>query len=182
MTIVEKHGYVSRQTEASEIPAEGIAGSIIASASERAALAAHLDLAGLDTLMLSYRLVPCGRGRFRLSGNWQATARLTCGVTLEPIEQVFDEYVTVEFWSPEVWERHLKQHGELVIDPEEETPELIEQGLIDIGRLLQELLGVSLPPFPRRDDAELEWRETVEQNESPFAVLKTLSGKKQQSE
>lgn len=164
---------LSRPIEAGGIPPEGVKGSIEADSGEREELARRLELAALDTLALSYELVPAGRGRFRLTGRWHAEAAQTCGVTLEPITRSLDENLSIEFWSPEVWARHIRENGEIAIAALEETPELIEHGIIDPGHLLEELLIVSLPPFPRREDAELDWRETVTRPESPFAVLKS---------
>lgn len=165
---------LSRALDISDIPPEGLEGRIEASADERAELARRLDLTALDALEMSYTLNPAGRGRFRLTGHWRADATQICGVTLDPIARAYDEPVSLEFWPSEVWERHISDSGEITIDPEEEMPELIDQGMIDPGHLLEELLIVSLPPFPRRENAVLEWQETGAAPESPFAVLKDL--------
>lgn len=169
---------LSRPLDAADVPAEGVEGRVDASAEERAALARRFDLAALDSLALDYKLMPSGKGRFRLTGHWSAAATQTCGVTLEPIAHAFDEAVDVEFWPPEVWDRHISSSGEIAVDPEAEMPELIEDGVIDPGHLLEELLVVSLPPFPRRDNAELEWHETDTKAERPFDVLRHLPGRK----
>ncbi|RIA56347.1 YceD family protein [Dichotomicrobium thermohalophilum] len=165
---------LSRALDTGDIPPEGVEGHIEASADERAALAQRLDLAALDKLVFSYKVTPTRRGRFRLTGHWHAEATQTCGVTLEPIAREFDEDVSIEFWPPEIWEQQVAESGEVAVEPEEEGPEMIEEGVIDPGQLLEELLSVSLPPFPRRENAELEWEETVSKPESPFAVLKDL--------
>ncbi len=165
---------LSRKLDTGEIPADGTAGVVEASSEERNELARRLDLAALDDLRLSYKLTPMSRGRFRLTGEWSARATQICGVTLEPIALSLGETVSVEFWPPEVWERHWRGAGEIAIDPDQDVPELIEDGMVDPGRLLEELLIVALPPFPRHESAELEWRETVSAPESPFAVLKDL--------
>ncbi len=170
----EEGAIVSRAIDAGDIPSEGVEGRIEASADERAQLARRLDLAALDELVFSYQLTPLSRGRFRLTGNWHAEAAQTCGVTLEPIAREFDEDVSIEFWPPEAWERQVAEAGEVAVEPDQEGPELIEDGVIDPGRLLEELLAVSLPPFPRRENAALEWEETVGKAESPFAVLKDM--------
>ncbi len=157
-----------------DIPPEGVEGRIEASPDDRASLAERLDLAKLDELVFVYHLAPISRGRFRLSGHWRAEAVQTCGVTLEPIARDFDEAVSIEFWPPDLWERHVSEVGDVPGDRDEEGPELIEAGMIDAGRLLEELFAVALPPFPRRENAALEWEETVSKPESPFAVLRDL--------
>lgn len=165
---------LSRPVVAADIPEDGIEGRIEASPEERSALLAPLDLSALDALALSYKLAPAGPGRFRLTGQWQARAAQTCGVTLEPIARVFDEPVSIEFWTQEAWERSGSSADDAAVAPEDEEPEIIEDGLIDPGHLLEQLLIVALPPFPRRDDAALSWRESEGREDSPFAVLKGL--------
>ncbi len=165
---------LSRAIDAGDIPPDGVEGHIEASPDERALLARRLDLAALDKLVFAYWLTPISRGRFRLTGQWRAEAAQTCGVTLEPIAREFDEDVSIEFWPPEAWEKQVAEAGEVAVEPDQEGPELIEHGFIDPGRLLEELLAVSLPPFPRRENAALEWQETAGKGESPFAVLKDM--------
>lgn len=165
---------LSRPIDTADIPPEGIEGRVEATADERAVLAERLDLTVLDELAFSYKLAPLSRGRFRLNGHWHADAAQTCGVTLEPITRRFHEDLSIEFWPPDVWEQQLAETGEIAVEPDEEDPELIENGVIDPGQLLEELLAVSLPPFPRRENAELQWKETRNKPESPFAVLKDL--------
>ena len=157
-----------------DIPRDGVDGRVAADAEERAVLASRLDLAALDELALAYRLTPISRGRFRLTGRWHGTAAQTCGVTLEPIARKYDEDICIEFWPPEVWEEEIDNAGEVALEAQADGPERIDGGIIDPGQLLEELLAVSLPPFPRRENAALEWQETADKQESPFAVLKDL--------
>jgi len=165
---------LSRPVVAADVPADGVEGRVEASPEERSALQAQLDLPALDALVLSYELAPAGAGRFRLSGRWHARAVQTCGVTLEPIARIFDETVSTEFWTHDAWERSGDGADPLAVAPEDDGPEIIADGLIDPGQLLAELLIVALPPFPRREDAELSWRERESAQDSPFAVLKTI--------
>lgn len=165
---------LSHIIDTGDIPSDGVEGRIEASSDDRASLAERLDLARLDELVFVYHLAPISRGRFRLTGQWRARAAQTCGVTLEPIGREFDETVSIEFWPPEVWERHVSEVGDAPGERDEEGPELIEAGMIDAGRLLEELFAVALPPFPRRENVALEWEETGSKPESPFAVLRHL--------
>jgi uncharacterized metal-binding protein YceD (DUF177 family) len=159
---------------AADIHDDGRTGHIEADASARAVLVERLDLAALDLLTLDYALAPVARGRFRLTGRWSARAEQICGVTLEPIPLAFDEDVSVEYWTPDAWERYA-QRGEVTFGPDQDAPEIIEHGEIDPGRLLEELFIVALPPFPRREDAQLNWRESEQPTAGPFAELRSLS-------
>jgi len=165
---------LSRAIETGDIPPEGLEGHIEATSEECASLARRLDLAALDKLVFSYKLTPMSRGRFRLTGRWHAEAAQTCGVTLEPIAREFDEEISIDFWPPEIWEKQAQADGDSEIAPDNDGPERIEDGVIDPGQLVEELLIVSLPPFPRRENAALDWEENVSKPESPFAVLKDL--------
>lgn len=166
---------LSRPVVTADIPDEGMSGCVTAHDGERADLIARLDLVALQALRLDYELAPAGRGRFRLTGRWTARAAQTCGVTLEPIAHAFDEAFSIEFWTPGAWERHVASGGDVAAGPDEEAPEVIENGVIDPGHLLEQLLIVALPPFPRREDAQLNWREGEGPDASPFAVLRGLS-------
>lgn len=160
---------------AEEVPAEGLEGRLEASAEERAQIAARFDLASLDKLEMSYRLTRVSPGRFVLSGTWHADVTQTCGVTLDPLPLSLGEDVRVEFWSPEVWDRNTSASGEIAVAPEDEPPEPIEDGAMDVARLLEQLLCLALPAFPRSEDAELDWDERDTSGNRPFEVLKKLS-------
>ncbi len=177
MTDPIESSVLSRPVPVDDIGEDGRSGHIEADAAGRAALIARLDLAELDRLSLDYTLLPVGRGRFSLTGRWSACAAQTCGVTLEPIPFAIDENISIEFWTAEAWERYTRSHGEVTFGPDEDAPEIIEHDEIDPGRLLEELFIVSLPPFPRREDAELSWREREDPNAGPFAVLRGLSAR-----
>jgi len=174
MSNPEQGCVIAHAIPVADIPEEGIAGRIEASREERLDLAGRLDLGTLDRLELNYTLQPMSRGRFCLTGAWAAAATQVCGVTLEPIALDLGETVSVEFWPEHTWERHWRNAGEIAVAPDQDMPERIQDGVIDPGRLLEELLTVALPPFPRHESAELEWREAGNPPESPFAVLKNL--------
>jgi uncharacterized metal-binding protein YceD (DUF177 family) len=56
---------------------------------------------------------------------------------------------------------------------EDETPDIVEDGQIDLGQYVVEQLALRLDPFPRKPGAEfVQPPEPAEI--SPFAVLKSL--------
>lgn len=177
MTDPIENSVLSSPVPIADIADDGRTGHIEADDAARAALIAILDLVGLDRLRLDYTLVPLGRGRFSLTGQWSARAAQTCGVTLEPIPFAIDENVSIEFWTGAAWERYTRSHGDVAFGPDEDAPEIIAHDEIDPGRLLEELFIVALPPFPRREDAALNWREEEEPNTGPFAVLRGMSAR-----
>ena len=56
---------------------------------------------------------------------------------------------------------------------DEDAPDVIEDGRIDLGQYAVEQLALSLDPFPRKPDAEFVQPEEPGEL-SPFAVLKTV--------
>ena len=59
--------------------------------------------------------------------------------------------------------------------------DILERGVIPVGRIVFETLSASLDPYPRRPGAEFTWQDQhqVEPEEtSPFAVLSQLKDKK----
>lgn len=177
MTHPIENNVLSCPVSVADIGEDGRSGHVEADEASRVALIARLDLERLDRLRLDYTLVPLGRGRFRLTGRWSASAAQTCGVTLEPIPFAIDEDVSIEFWTAAAWERYKRSHGDVAFAPDEDAPEIIARDEIDPGQLLEELFIVALPPFPRREDAELSWREREEPDAGPFAVLRGLSAR-----
>ena len=66
---------------------------------------------------------------------------------------------------------------------EDEEVEPIVNGIIDIGELVSQNLGISLDPYPRKpvlEYVEAEYGEAAETAPNPFAKLATLTktGKK----
>lgn len=136
-------------------------------ASARARIARALDLASLDAFVAEMELAPSAAG-WRLSGRVRASLTQTCGVTLEPLPVEIDApfALTLAEAAEEV-------SDEIVIALDDDSPDLIEEGRIDLGQYAVEQLALRLDPFPRKPGAEfVQPPEPAEI--SPFAVLKQL--------
>lgn len=133
----------------------------------RARIAKALDLATLDAFAADIDLAPAPGG-WRLSGRVMARGAQTCGITLEPLP--FD--VDATFAVP-LAESVEEEPDEIVITLDDESPDLIEDGQVDVGQYAVEQLALRLDPFPRKPGAEfVQPPEPAEI--SPFAVLKQL--------
>ena len=80
--------------------------------------------------------------------------------------------------SRDVVEHGLAEAGdeaddEIVISMDDESPDLVEDGQIDLGQYAVEQLALRLDPFPRKPGAEFVQPEEPGEV-SPFAVLKSL--------
>ncbi|HZV84966.1 MAG TPA: DUF177 domain-containing protein [Brevundimonas sp.] len=134
----------------------------------RARIANALDLASLDTFIADMVLTPSAGG-WRLNGRVRATLAQTCGITLEPLPLEVDAPFTVNLAEavPD------PDSGEIVITLDDESPDVIENGQIDLGQYAVEQLALQLDPFPRKAGAEFVQPPEPEEI-SPFAVLKRL--------
>lgn len=120
---------------------------IKANAEERAALAKRFDL--VELAELSAQLVlkkrgdgSPGAGAVEMTGRWHARLAQRCVVTLEPVWAELGDDVRLFFGeSP----------AAVAADPldDEGWPEPIENGVIDAGEAVAQLLGVALDPYPR---------------------------------
>lgn len=125
-----------------------------------------LDLASLKAFESEISVMPAHTG-WTLSGRVKAVAEQVCGITLEPLPVTIDERFTVALIEqPET-------ASEVEVTLEDDSPDVIEDGRIDLGQYAVEQLALNLDPFPRKPGAEfIPPAEPAEI--SPFAVLKQI--------
>ena len=135
----------------------------------RARIARSLDLASLDAFVVDIALAPSATG-WRLAGRIHAEAVQTCGITLEPLPVVIDDDFSVVL-SETVPDPEDITDVEITV--EDESPDVVEDGRIDLGQYAVEQLALRLDPFPRKPGAEFV--QPPEPGDiSPFAVLRQL--------
>lgn len=152
-----------------------------------AAIAKAYDLDGLQALKADLVLKPYRKAGLRVTGTLKAKVNQTCVVSLEPFVQdlSLDLDRTFEPHSSRPRKiRDLNDEGEIEIDLESlDPPDVITDGVLDLGAVICEELALVLDPFPRKpgvefagsgedeDGAESEEPET---KPSPFAALGAL--------
>ncbi|WP_292033861.1 MULTISPECIES: YceD family protein [unclassified Brevundimonas] len=147
-------------------------------ADARKRIARALDLQALEAFETDINLVPTVSG-WRLEGRVVADAVQTCGLTLEPLPVHIDRKFSVQM--VEATEREDDEDGEIDLELDDDSPDRIEGGGLDLGQYAVEQLALSLDPFPRKPGAVFE--QPKEPGEiSPFAVLKSLQSKDGSSE
>lgn len=140
---------------------------------ERAKIAKELDLADLSILTGAVIIEATSSG-WKLSGRIDAEGAQTCGITLEPLPFRFDEAFSLNFAEAPDEKPQANDDDEIDIDMDDDSPDLIDDGQIDLGVYLVEQLALRLDPFPRKPGAVFE--QPPEPAEiSPFAVLKRLN-------
>ncbi|HYC98311.1 DUF177 domain-containing protein [Brevundimonas sp.] len=145
----------------------GVTRTLQPDAAARARIAKALDLVSLDAFVAEMTLAP-SPGGWRLSGRVRASLAQTCGITLEPLPVEIDAPFTVS-----LAEAIDENSDEIVITLDDESPDPIEGGQVDLGQYAVEQLALRLDPFPRKPGAEFV--QPPEPTEiSPFAVLKQL--------
>lgn len=148
----------------------GVERTLEADPDMRARIASFLDLASLDSLSVEMRLRPYGPG-WRLTGKLLAEGAQCCGLTLEPLPFRIDEQFQVDMVEADRVED--ERSIEVEVSLEDEAPDLLESGVIDLGAYAVEQLALALDPFPRKPGAEFIAPEGPEEP-SPFAVLASL--------
>lgn len=157
------------------IPEAGLDVTREANEETRAALAEALSVDACDRLVARYTIRPFESGRFELHGEADMAARQTCVVTLEPLERTYRVRLDVAYWPPEL----LGDGPGADIDSLADDPEPIEDGRLDVGRVIYEELASTIDPFPRKDDAAFEWKnDEAPARDNPFAALEKLKHQK----
>ncbi|MBP7240479.1 MAG: DUF177 domain-containing protein [Amaricoccus sp.] len=120
---------------------------------EAAALARLLDAQAVRKLRLRGRLAPAPGAAWSLEAELGATVVQTCVVTLEPVTTRIDTPVR-RLFTPEARPAGAVA-GEFEIGPEDDDEIEPLGDRIDLGLVAIEALALALPPYPRREGAEL---------------------------
>jgi hypothetical protein len=174
---------ISRPVAVGEIPAEGLEVDVVATAAERAALAALNGLPEISSLTATLRLRRWRGDGLEANGELRARLRQTCVVTLEDFESEIVEPVEVRFAPPAQEARPRSRRHEAQAEPEphehdvlgEDPPDPLIGGVADVGAVVSEFLTLALDPYPRRPGAAfVEPAPESASNVSPFAQLRRL--------
>ena len=166
----------SRPLAVERIGPTGTEITIEADAEERQALARRFAIPAIHALSAHFVATPWRRGGVALRGDVSAEVEQLSVVSLEPVEAAITESV-VRYFQAEMGPGH--NPAVLGVESlEEEEPEVISHGAIDLGEIAAEELALALDPYPRRP-GEVFRDETGQGSEdrrpdSPFAVLSRL--------
>jgi uncharacterized metal-binding protein YceD (DUF177 family) len=162
---------------------------------ERAALARADNVPAIGALEAEFKVAREGKN-IRVRG--QVCARVTqdCVVTLEPFDTDLKEEVDVRFAfappppapEPRAGERMSRRRAaqaeeerrappaaDFPAHEEDDPPDPIVDGKIDLGALAAEFVALALDPYPRKPGARFEpVEEAQDREESPFAGLARL--------
>jgi uncharacterized metal-binding protein YceD (DUF177 family) len=156
-----------------DIPAQGLHIEISAPEANRAevlrlvvGLSTVHDLASLSAV---FDLTRRG-GRVHVGGRVRAKVAQTCVVTLEPIENELDEAVDIEF-APSAGEQASPA---IEVKVDQDPPEPLMDGTIDLGALATEALVLGIDPHPRKPGAKFAPVKVGDDGSKAFAALEAL--------
>ncbi|KRE17417.1 hypothetical protein ASE63_13260 [Bosea sp. Root381] len=170
---------LQRPVKVDAIKLRGTVISVQAEASEREGIAGMLDLPSVESLDARYTLSRSGE-RVKLEGEIKAALHQLCVVTLEPFPVSLVAPLKLDFApeEPDAPRRKAGEDaGEIDIEVrlnEEDPPEPIVDGVIDLGAVTLEFLALALDPYPRKPGVAFAEPAPEEPPESPFAALARL--------
>ena len=174
MTAHEKPLPLHRTIAVADIPERGLEVHFQATADELKAVASWIDAPSVAALTAQYKLRHRG-SQVRLDGELFAKLTRICVVTLEPFETEIREPVSMRF------SEHASRDGAAEASvshdaDEEDLPDPIINGRIDIGAVTAEFLALGLDPHPRKSEAAFAYTEDAGK-ENPLAALARLKTK-----
>jgi len=147
--------------------------SLAADAAERAALARRFGLTDLVRLQAAVRLLRTGP-LVTATADLEADVVQSCVVTLEPVPAAIRDRATRLYADPGPADEGEGGEEVVVQIDEDDPPEPIVDGAIDIGELVAEEMGLRLEPYPRSPGAAFDAPAGEDALESPFVVLGRL--------
>jgi Large ribosomal RNA subunit accumulation protein YceD len=170
----------SRIVRVDSIPSGGKTVAIEASPTEREALAALYRLPSIEALSAELTLKRSAQDEVRVKGAVHGRLTQTCVVSLEPFPAVVDEEVDVRFaeLADDVAARRLSNEPQTFSIDDEDEPDPIIEGRIDLGALAAEFFALGLDPYPRKPGAAFEAPQDREDAASPFSALAGRASKK----
>lgn len=153
-----------------DVPETGLHIELDAPEAARTELAAVGGLRELPRLSAVFDLARRGAG-VRVTGRVNARVGQTCVVTLEPIESDIEEPVDLIF-APAPAEPGQTPHERTASD--EEPPEPLVGGQLDLGAVATEFLLLGIDPYPRKTGAEFTPLKSGDDGARPFAALEAL--------
>jgi uncharacterized metal-binding protein YceD (DUF177 family) len=160
-----------------EISETGRRIDMVADANIREAVARVAGVLAVTRLEAQFDLTRQGQDGVHVVGSVSATVEQQCVLTLEPMESELEEAINLVFVP----------HSELPSQdgstkeraPQGEPPEVLRDGVVDLGAIAMEFLILGIDPYPRRPGAVFEVPQAKENVAAhPFAALAALKKNK----
>ena len=162
-------------------------------ADEKQRLCQRLGLESIQELKADIQIGhPSGASAYHIHGHISGEITQNCVVSLEPVVNRVDESFDAWFADPDsavsiAKVRHEKDmergHGEVEMLDEQDDPEAIIDGKIDLGEVVTQFLSLSIDPYPHAEGAAFEGKNDQQDGDdepsvnNPFAALKDWKNK-----
>jgi Large ribosomal RNA subunit accumulation protein YceD len=163
----------SHTIPAASVPRTGQTNVLRVSVAQCDAIAAFLDIPSVESLDATVTITPARGGSFHVTGEVRASVHQLCGVSLEPFSTAIHEQIDVRLAPDDRLETVVKKEVERTLQ-DEDPPEPLTNGMIDIGALAVEALALGLDPYPRKPGIKTPVMGDNDVSESPFAALAAL--------
>lgn len=154
---------------------ETAAFSIEASAEEREFLARRLGILAVDRLTAELKLTRQIGAIVHLGGRFEAEVIQACVVTLAPIKARLAAAIDRRYGPAAAL---AETDAEEISLEDEELPDPMVDGVIDLGEAVSEQLALEIDPFPRVEGAEFAGYacgpEIPREAANPFSALESL--------
>lgn len=170
----------SRPLAVERIASTGTELTIEASEEEREALALRFGIPAVHAFSATFVATPWRRGGVQVRGQFAATVELVSVVSLEPFTTDVAEPM-VRYYQADTGPGH---HPDVlgVESLEDEEPDVISGGSVDLGEIAAESLALALDPYPRKPGEVFEHEIAhggtdggeEQRQDNPFAVLSRL--------
>ena len=182
----EQKSEIERMVDLDRMGASGAALEIVASDSERTALARRFGFLGLPAFSARVSVERRPGGQIVVEGRLRGRVVQACILTLDPVTQELDEAFRIVFKQGLAEERD-PESGEALLSAQADAPEPLQGNLLDVGEIVAEQLSLAAEPYPRRPGVRLEdvlpkprqggRQGRIEQRRHPFAGLAALKDK-----
>ncbi len=187
-------GPLPRPLDVHKIPDGGLDWTITASSDECVDIAAEAGLEAVGALVATFHIQHRAGGRLAVDGTLAATITQTCTVSLEPFETQVERPIELTFAPaapvvelPQAFTRARRRTSDreretaparpVVVpgnDDQQDPPDPIIDGRIDLGAAALEFLTLSLDLYPRKPGVHFDDVVVGDKDEappSPFAAL-----------
>ncbi len=154
--------------------------TLTANADECRAVAHTLGIEAVYSLTAKLDITRQARSLLKVVGEVRASIEQACVVTLEPFATDVIEPISIRFAPEDVSSREPRKVdvAEAVqVTMEDDPPDPLISGRVDLGGVCVEFLALALDPYPRKPGVAFETETVVIEDEkepSPFAALASL--------
>ncbi|MEQ8701418.1 MAG: DUF177 domain-containing protein [Bauldia litoralis] len=166
----------ARPIDVDAIPPTGHIVRIEAGPEEKAAIAKSYGLVAVNAFVADLEAQREANRLVAVEGRIRAKIVQECVVSLKPVPQSIDETFVARFAPADDRKptREPKPGAEVHVDPNDDSPDILSDRMLDLGAVALEHFALAIEPYPRAPGAELPAGADgigEADRESPFAVL-----------